>query len=77
MFDYVSDREIRLLCKLRVPGDEPYLSSSHRMRLELLGLITDGPNGIQLTAKGLRVAAADYPSEEWRKFEPQIIRLQH
>src|SRR5437879_5050024 len=63
MFDYVSAQEIQLLRKLRAPGSEVYVTSDQRIRLELLGLITDGVNGIRLTTKGLRVVEAGYDAE--------------
>jgi Mn-dependent DtxR family transcriptional regulator len=75
MFDYVSAREIQLLRKLRVSGSEVHVTSDQRIRLELHGLITDGSNGIRLTAKGLRVAEARYDDERRIKFEPLIVRL--
>jgi hypothetical protein len=58
MFDYVSTHEIRLLSKMRFPDYKHYLSSNQRVRFELLGLIKDGPGGVQLTSKGERVAQA-------------------
>jgi hypothetical protein len=75
MFDYVSAQEIQLLRKLRARGSEVYVTSDQRIRLELLGLVTDGANGIRLTAKGLRVVEADYDAEGRSEFEPLIVRL--
>ena len=75
MFDYVTAQEIRLLCKLQIPGYKLHLSSNQRLRLELLGLLKDCSNGIQLTSKGARVIRADYVSEDGNDFEPQLIRL--
>ena len=75
MFDYVSAREIQLLRKIRVRGSDVYVTSDQRLRLELLGLIIDGANGIRLTAKGLRVAEARYDDERQIEFEPLIVRL--
>jgi len=72
MFDYVSAQEVRLLYKLQLPGFESYLSSNQRIRLELLGLVKDGPGGIQLTPKGVRVAQAGCVAQELREFEAQI-----
>jgi hypothetical protein len=46
-----------------------------RIRLELLGLITDGANGIRLTAKGLRVAEVRYDDARRIEFEPLIVWL--
>ena len=75
MFDYVSAQEIQLLRKLRARGPDLYLTSNQRIRLELLGLLTDGPNGIQLTSKGLSVAEAGYDADGRSEFEPLIVRL--
>ena len=75
MFDYVSSQEIQLLRKLRARGSELYVTSNQCLRLELLGLITDGPKGIQLTAKGMRVAAGGCNAKPDSEFEPQIVRL--
>jgi hypothetical protein len=75
MFDYVSTQEIQLLRKLRAHGSEVYVTSDQRIRLELLGLATDGAHGIRLTAKGLRVAEAGYDTEGRSEFEPWIVRL--
>jgi hypothetical protein len=75
MFDYVSSQEIQLLRKLRARGSELYVTSNQCLRLELLGLITDGPKGIQLTAKGLRIAQSDFGAEPRNEFEPWIVRL--
>jgi hypothetical protein len=75
MFDYVSAQEVRLLCKLQLPGYRSYLSSNQRIRLELLGLVKDGPDGVELTSKGVRVAQGGYVAEELHEFEAQIVRL--
>jgi hypothetical protein len=75
MFDYVSAQEVRLLCRLQVPGYGSCLSSNQRIRFELLGLAREGAGGIQLTPKGIRVAQAGYVSDEETDFEPKIIRL--
>jgi hypothetical protein len=73
MFDYVSAHEIKLLRKLRARSSELYLTSDQRIRLELLGLITDGPKGIQLTAKGLHAADVGCGDEQQGDFEPLIV----
>jgi hypothetical protein len=52
-----------------------YVTSDQRIRLELLGLIADGANGIRLTTKGLRVAGTGYDAEARSEFEPLIVRL--
>ena len=51
----VSPHELQILQAL-ASGRKPPLSSSHRTRLELLGLVRDGPSGVQLTAEGHRRA---------------------
>ena len=63
MFDYISTYEIRQLSKLQLPGYKQSLPSHQRIRFELMGLIKDGPEGIQLTPKGVRVAQVDCPDE--------------
>jgi len=64
MFDLVSAHEIRLLGKLGSPGHKQCLPSQQRIRLEMLGLIKDGPDGVQLTPKGVRVASVGREYEE-------------
>lgn len=59
----LSPHELSLLQALE-SGRRPAITSNHRTRLELLGLIRDGPAGLQLTAEGCRragqiTAAAD------------------
>ena len=47
-------------------GRTVHLSSAHRLRLEMLGLLKDGPNGPKLTELGrahARAALAAKPSE--------------
>jgi hypothetical protein len=51
----ISAEEQRLLRALSV-GQNVTLPSSHRLRLELLGLLHDGPTGPRLTALGRRHA---------------------
>jgi hypothetical protein len=51
----VSPHELLILQAL-AGGRRPPVTSSHRMRLELLGLVRDGPSGLQLTAEGQRRA---------------------
>jgi hypothetical protein len=63
MFDFVSTYEIRLLSKLQLADYKHCLSSDQRLRFELLGLIKDGPDGVQLTSKGARVAQANCASD--------------
>lgn len=75
MFDYISADEVRLLCKLQLPGYRSCLSTNQRVRLELLGVVKEGPNGIQLTPKGVQVTRAGYISDDPNEFEPKIIRL--
>jgi hypothetical protein len=73
MFDFVSSQEVRLLSKLLLPGYKTFLSSDQRLRFELLGLVKDGPNGIELTTKGARVAEAGYVSDEPDDFAPRLF----
>jgi hypothetical protein len=73
MFDYVSSQEIQLLRKLKARGSEVYVTSNQCIRLELLGLITDGPRGIRLTARGLRVAESGFDAKPTSEFEPPVI----
>jgi hypothetical protein len=75
MFDYISAQEIQLLRKLRASNADLFVTSAQRIRLELLGLIADGPRGIQLTAKGIRAAEIGYETERRSEFEPPIVRL--
>jgi hypothetical protein len=63
MFDYISTYEIRQLSKLQLPGYKQSLPSQQRIRFELMGLIKDGPKGVQLTPKGVRVARVNCPDE--------------
>lgn len=58
----ISAEEHRLLRALSV-GQTVKLPSSHRLRLELLGLLRDGPAGPRLTPLG-RQQAATAPGEE-------------
>lgn len=51
----LSPHELSLLQALE-SGRRPSITSSHRTRLELLGLVRDGPVGLQLTAEGHRCA---------------------
>lgn len=51
----ISSEEQRLLRALSV-GQTVKLPSSHRLRLELLGLLHDGPSGPRLTQLGRRHA---------------------
>ena len=62
--------EIRLLGKLRRPGYIQSLPSQQRIRLELLGLIKDGPEGVQLTPKGMRVAGASQTLDDENEMLP-------
>jgi hypothetical protein len=49
----LSPHELLILQAL-ARGQQPTVSSKHRTRYELLGLVRDGPAGLQLTAEGLR-----------------------
>lgn len=59
----ISAEEQRLLRALSV-GQAVKLPSTHRLRLELLGLLHDGPNGPRLTPLGRRHAEAAVTDEE-------------
>lgn len=52
----LSPHELNLLQALE-SGRTPAVTSSHRTRLELLGLVRDGPAGLQLTPEGHRCAS--------------------
>ena len=77
MFDYISTYEIRQLSKLQLPGYKQSLPSQQRIRFELLGLIKDGPDGVQLTPRGRRVAQAGGPLDEQSEILPdtEVERL--
>ena len=59
----ISAEEQRLLRSLSV-GQTVKLPSAHRLRLELLGLLHDGPNGPRLTPLGRRHAEAAVTEQE-------------
>ena len=66
----VSLHELQILQAL-AGGRQPPITSSHRTRLELLGLVRDGPSGVQLTDEGhlcARQKASDTTKPE--KFVP-------
>ena len=48
--------ELEILCKL-VNGEAVSLSSRHRLRLELAGVIQEGARGIVVTADGRRLVS--------------------
>jgi hypothetical protein len=52
----VQERDIEILRRLvTVGGDGSDVSSNHRIRLELLGVIKDGPRGIIVTDLGRQI----------------------
>lgn len=59
----ISAEEQRLLRALSV-GQPVTLPSAHRLRLELLGLLHDGPNGPRLTPLGRRHAESAVTEDE-------------
>lgn len=59
----ISAEEQRLLRALSV-GQTVKLPSAHRLRLELLGLLHDGPSGPRLTPLGRRHAEAAVTGDE-------------
>lgn len=58
----ISVREIEML-KALAAGEAGFVTSSHRLRLEMLGLVLDGPNGLRLTGAGREASMATVPSE--------------
>jgi hypothetical protein len=58
----LSDLEIEILRKL-VNGEAVSISSQQRIRLELAGMIREGPGGIVVTLTG-RSLAREKPTEE-------------
>ena len=52
----ISALELEILCKL-VNGEAVSLSSRHRLRLELAGVIREGAQGIVVTADERRLAS--------------------
>jgi hypothetical protein len=68
----LSPHELSLL-KALDSGGRPAVTSSHRTRLELLGLVRDGPAGLQLTPEGHRcagnIAATAEPERPMRSGE--------
>jgi len=72
----ISAEEQRLLRALSV-GQTVTLPSSHRLRLELLGLLHDGPNGPRLTPLGRRhaeSAVTDVESKARADNDPAVKR---
>jgi hypothetical protein len=57
----VSPHELLILQAL-AGGRLPPITSNHRTRLELLGLVRDGPSGLQLTPEGHRRARQKAPA---------------
>jgi len=57
----MSPHELLILQAL-AGGHRPPITSNHRTRLELLGLVRDGPSGLQLTAEGHRRARQKQPA---------------
>ncbi len=55
-------------------GDTPHASSSHRLRLEMKGLIRDTAGGLVLTETG-KVAAYSTANVEHEKSEEPVRRL--
>jgi hypothetical protein len=51
----ISQLEIEILQAL-VREETPFVRSSHRLRLEMLGLVKDGPFGLCITAAGREAA---------------------
>lgn len=53
----LSEFEIAMLRTL-LKGAQPLITSSHRIRLEMLGLVRDGADGLILTAAGRQAAVS-------------------
>ena len=58
----ISVREIEMF-KALTAGEAGFVTSSHRLRLEMLGLVLDGPNGLRLTGAGREASMLTVPSE--------------
>jgi hypothetical protein len=52
----ISALEIEILRAL-AREEDPFVRSSHRIRLEMLGLVRDGPNGLIITEAGRQAAS--------------------
>jgi hypothetical protein len=65
----ISMEELRMLKALSV-GQPVRLPSAHRLRLEMMGLLRDGPNGPRLTELGMRQAQAAPPEAPTKAEEP-------
>ncbi len=59
----ISAEEQKLLRALSM-GQSVALPSAHRLRLEMLGLLQDGPRGAKLTPLGRRYAESAIDSED-------------
>jgi hypothetical protein len=57
-------RDEILLLRALAEGRAVHLASTHRLRLELLGLINDGAAGITLTPRGRRCAQQPNADDE-------------
>lgn len=55
--------ELRILRDLLM-GRPTHLSSSHRLRLEMLGLLKDGPDGFKLTDLAKSYVSVEQPTSE-------------
>ena len=67
----LSAEDIAVLRALAGNAPLPAINSHHRLRLELLGLVKDGPNGLKLTPAGNEAArtissksAEEMPTQE-------------
>ena len=56
----LSDLEVEILRKL-INGEAVSISSQQRVRLELAGMIREGPNGIAVTLTGRSLARENPP----------------
>lgn len=54
----LSQKDVDVL-RLLAANEHPDVNSAHRLRLELLGLVSDGPRGLCLTPAGRRAATEE------------------
>jgi hypothetical protein len=67
----LSDLEIELLRKL-VKGEAVSISSQQRVRLELAGVIREGPDGIAVTLTGRTLAREKPPEGTATEAAPEV-----
>ena len=57
MFKWLGSYDIDVLRSL-IRGERWDIASCHRVRLELMGLVVDGANGLRLTVDGVKASSA-------------------